>query len=53
MGNKGLSFGNPYTLVASNDPEEQEKAVKYADILANSVMLQNTIDISRAFAREE
>jgi len=41
-----LTFGNPYTIVASNDPEEHEKAVKYTDILANVIMLQNVIDMS-------
>lgn len=41
-----LSFGNPYTIVASNDPEEHEKAVKYTDIIANSVMFQNVLDMS-------
>jgi TnpA family transposase len=41
-----LSFGNPYTIVASNDPDEHEKAVKYNDIIANSVMFQNVLDMS-------
>jgi len=41
-----LSFGNPYTIVASNDPEEHEKAIKYNDIIANAVMLQNVMDMS-------
>ena len=33
-------------LVASNDEEEMEKAIKYNDILTNSVILQNIIDMS-------
>jgi len=41
-----VTFGNPYTIVASNDPEEHEKAVKYTDIIANVIMLQNVIDMS-------
>jgi TnpA family transposase len=41
-----LSFGNPFSIVASNDPEEHEKAIKYNAIIANAVMLQNVIDIS-------
>lgn len=30
----------------SNDPDEHEKAIKYTDIIANSVMLQNVVDMS-------
>lgn len=41
-----VTFGNPYTIVASNDPEEHEKSVKYTDIIANVIMLQNVIDMS-------
>lgn len=41
-----ISFGNRHAIVASNDPEEHEKAVKYNDIIANAVMLQNAIDMS-------
>jgi hypothetical protein len=33
-------------LVASNDADEMEKAIKYNDILTNSVILQNIIDMS-------
>lgn len=39
------SFGS-IELVASNDENEMEKAVKYNDILTNSVILQNIIDMS-------
>ena len=39
------SFGS-LELVASNDEDEMEKAVKYNDIITNSVILQNTIDMS-------
>jgi len=41
-----ISFGNPYTMVASNDPDEHEKAVKYTDIICNCVMFQNVLDMS-------
>ncbi len=33
-----VSFGNPYTVIASNDPEEHEKAIKYTDIIANCII---------------
>jgi Tn3 transposase DDE domain len=33
-------------LVESNDPEEMEKAIKYTDLIANCIMLQNVIDIT-------
>ncbi len=40
-----IRFGSRY-LVASNDPDEMEKAVKHNDLIANCIMLQNVIDIS-------
>jgi TnpA family transposase len=39
------SFGS-LELVASNDEDEMEKAVKYNDIVTNSVILQNIVDMS-------
>lgn len=39
------SFG-AVELVASNDEDEMEKAVKYCDIITNSIILQNIIDMS-------
>jgi TnpA family transposase len=39
------SFGS-LELVASNDEDEMEKAVKYNDIITNSIILQNIIDMS-------
>ena len=39
------SFGS-MTLVASNDEDEMEKAIKYNDILTSSIILQNIIDIT-------
>ena len=43
------SFGNEI-LVASNDENEMEKAVKYCDILTNSVMPQNVSDMTEIIA---
>jgi len=40
-----VSFGSR-ELVASNDENEMEKAVKYTDIITNSLILQNIIDMS-------
>ena len=40
-----IRFGSKY-LVASNDPDEMEKAIKHNDLIANCIMLQNVIDIS-------
>ncbi|MBV9575948.1 MAG: Tn3 family transposase [Gammaproteobacteria bacterium] len=39
------SFGS-LELVASNDEDEMEKAVKYNDVVTNSVILQNIVDMS-------
>lgn len=39
------SFG-ALELVASNDEDEMEKAAKYNDIVTNSIILQNIIDMS-------
>lgn len=39
------SFGS-LKLTGSNDEEEMEKAIKYNDILTNSIILQNVIDIT-------
>ena len=39
------SFG-AIELVASNDEDEMEKAVKYCDLITNSIVLQNIVDMS-------
>jgi len=44
------SFGNDI-LVASNDENEMEKAVKYNSILTNAVMLQNVSDMTEIIAK--
>ena len=43
------SFGSDI-LVASNDENEMEKAVKYNGILTNAVMLQNVSDMTEIIA---
>jgi len=35
-------------LMAENDPEEQQKRVRYTDIIANALMLQNVADLTEA-----
>jgi len=35
-------------LMAENDPEEQQKHVRYTDIIANALMLQNVADLTEA-----
>lgn len=40
-----IRFGSKH-LVASNDPDEMEKAIKHTDLIANCIMLQNVIDIT-------
>lgn len=41
-----LFFGSN-TIVASNDADEMEKAIKYNMLIANAVILQNLVDISQ------
>lgn len=40
-----LFFGKD-GVIAENDPSEQEKRVKYLDLVASAVILQNAVDIS-------
>ncbi|MBK2029396.1 Tn3 family transposase [Francisella noatunensis] len=40
-----IRFGSSM-LTPSNKPDEMEKAIKYTDLLANCIMLQNVIDIT-------
>jgi TnpA family transposase len=39
-----LAFGGP--VLRSGDPVEQEKRIKYRDLVANAVMLQNVVDMT-------
>jgi len=34
-------------VIADNDSEEQEKLIKYNDLVANTVIFQNVVDVSR------
>lgn len=42
---KWLSFGGD--IIAENDPDEQQKRLRYNDMIASSVILQNTVDMMR------
>jgi TnpA family transposase len=33
-------------IITENDPEEQEKRIKYLDLVANAVILHNAVDVS-------
>lgn len=35
-------------VLSENDPEEQEKRMKFNELLANSLILQNTVDVTEA-----
>lgn len=35
-----------FGIVAKNDPIEQEKAIKYKDLVANAVVFQNVVDLT-------
>ena len=43
-----ITFGGP--VVKSGDPVEQEKQLKYASLVANTVMLSNVADLSDVLA---
>ena len=42
---KWLDFGGD--VIAENDPVEQQKRVRYIDLVASAVILQNTVDIMK------
>jgi len=42
---KWLSFGGE--VIAENDADEQQKRIRYNDLLASAVILQNVIDITK------
>lgn len=48
---KWLSFGGD--VVATNDPHEQQKRLRYNDLIAACVIVQNTVDMSRALEQLE
>ena len=43
-----LAFGSP--ILRSGDPVEQEKRIKYRDLVANAVMLHNVVDMTKVLA---
>lgn len=42
---KWLFFGGD-GIIADNDPEQQEKSIKYGDLVANAVIFQNVVDLT-------
>ena len=42
---KWLSFGGD--VIGENDPDEQQKHLRYNDLVATAVILQNTVDMAR------
>ena len=42
---KWFFFGGEM-VIASNDPEQQEKIIKYGDLIANAVIFRNVVDLS-------
>jgi len=45
-----LLFGSE-GIIAENDPEEQQKRIRYTDILANALMLQNVAHLTEALEK--
>jgi len=43
---KWLSFGGE-GVIAENDPDEQQKRLRYNDLVASAVILHNVVDMSR------
>jgi TnpA family transposase len=43
-----ISFGGP--VIKSGDPVEQEKQLKYASLVANTIMLSNVADMTEALS---
>ncbi|MEO1610427.1 MAG: Tn3 family transposase [Pseudomonadota bacterium] len=41
-----IAFGG--TVIKSGDPVEQSKRMKYLDVVANAIMLQNVVDLTEA-----
>jgi TnpA family transposase len=44
---KWLTFGGEEGVIPENDPDEQEKRIKYTDVVANAVIYQNVVDMTR------
>lgn len=41
-----MAFFGGDGVISENDPEEQEKRIKYNDLVANAVIFQNVVDIT-------
>ena len=41
-----IAFGGP--VLYTGDPVEQEKRIKYRDLVANAIMLHNVVDMTNA-----
>ena len=48
---KWLSFGGE--VIGENDPDEQQKHLRYNDLVATAVMLQNAVDMTRIIGELE
>ena len=48
---KWLSFGGE--VIAENDPDEQQKHLRYNDLVATAVILQNAVDMTRIIGELE
>lgn len=46
---KWLFFGGE-GIIADNDPEQQEKIIKYNDLVANALIFQNVVDLTMILA---
>ena len=44
---KWLFFGGD-GIISDNDPEQQEKSIKYGDLVANAIIFQNVVDLTAA-----
>lgn len=42
---KWLSFGGD--VIPTNEPDEQQKRLRYNDLVASALILQNTVDMSQ------
>lgn len=47
LGKGNLGTFYTYSDYPPNDPIEQEKRIKYIDVLANAVIIQNAVDMTR------
>ena len=48
---KWLSFGGEEGVIAENDPDEQEKRIKYTDVVANAAIFQTVVDMTQVLVK--